>query len=43
MTAGPATAAVRRYDRQRALALTAGVIIAAIAASLLTVNFFITG
>ena len=43
MTAVPSIVAVRRYERQRALAITVGVFIATIAASLLTVSFFITG
>ena len=43
MTAVPAIVAVRRYERQRALAITVGVFIAAIATSLLTVSFFIIG
>lgn len=43
MTAVPAIVALRRYEQQRALVLTGGVFIAAIATSLLTVNFFIIG
>ncbi|WP_343777534.1 hypothetical protein [Halorubrum ejinorense] len=43
MTALPATVAVRRYGRQRAAVITAGVFTAAITASFLTRGFFLIG
>lgn len=43
MTVAPALVAARRYDRQRALVITAGVFTAAIVASLLTMGFFVIG
>lgn len=43
MTAIPAIVAVRQYDRQRAIGITAGVFTAAIVASLLMTGFFVIG
>lgn len=43
VTAVPAIVAALRYDRQRALVITAGVFIAAIVASFLTTGFFVIG
>lgn len=43
MTALPAFVAVRQYDRQRSLGITAGVFTAAVVASFLTTGFFVIG
>lgn len=43
LTAVPAVVAVHRYDRQRALALSAGVFVAALAASFFTMGFLVIG